>query len=62
MTDLAAYRDLIARKAVAFEPRGLSKIPALHSKMFPHQEACTRFALVDVAAVTAITGEERAMA
>lgn len=45
VTDLATYRDLIAKKAVQFTPRGLSKIPALHPQMFPHQESCTRFAL-----------------
>jgi len=45
MTDLAAYRELIARKAVTFEPKGLKRIPALNSKMFPHQAACTEFAL-----------------
>lgn len=45
MTDLASYRDLIARKAVQFEPVGLSKIPALNSRMFPHQAHSTEFAL-----------------
>lgn len=45
MTDLTAYRDLIARKAISFQPHGLSKIPALNSAMFPHQTACTEFAL-----------------
>lgn len=45
VTDLATYRDLIAKKAVQFTPRGIPKIPALHPQMFPHQEACTRFAL-----------------
>ena len=42
---IEAYRDLIARKAVQFHPHGLSKVPALNSAMFPHQEACTDFAL-----------------
>lgn len=45
MNDLDAYRDLIARKAISFQPKGLKKIPALNSAMFPHQEACTEFAL-----------------
>lgn len=45
MTALASYHDLIAAKRVAFEPRGLSKVPALHSDLFPHQAACTEFAL-----------------
>lgn len=45
MTDLATYRDLIARKAVSFQPVGLKRIPALNSKLFPHQEACVEFAL-----------------
>lgn len=45
MSDLTSYRDLIAKKAVTFEPKGLKRIPALNSKMFPHQAACTEFAL-----------------
>lgn len=45
MTDLDTYRSLIAKKAIQFEPRGLDKIPALHASMFPHQAACTEFAL-----------------
>jgi len=45
VSDLTAYRELIARKAVTFEPKGLKRIPALNSKMFPHQAACTEFAL-----------------
>jgi hypothetical protein len=45
MSDLKAYRQLIAKKAIAFEPQGLKKIPALNSAMFPYQEACTEFAL-----------------
>lgn len=39
------YRALIAKKAIQFEPRGLDKIPALNTSMFPHQVACTEFAL-----------------
>lgn len=45
MTDLSAYRALVASKHVAFEPRGLKRVPALNSSMFPHQEAVTAFAL-----------------
>lgn len=39
------YHNLIARKAVAFEPRGLTKLPALNSRMFDHQRHSTEFAL-----------------
>lgn len=42
---IADYQSLLARKAVSFQPTGLKKIPALHSDMFPHQTACTEFAL-----------------
>ena len=45
MTHLDAYHDLIAKKRVAFEPRGLAKIPALNAAMFPHQHHSTDFAL-----------------
>lgn len=45
MSNLDAYRALIAAKAIQFEPRGLDKVPALHASMFPHQAACTEFAL-----------------
>ena len=45
MTDLAGYHDLIAAKKVAFEPRGLSKVPPLNSALKPHQAAVTDFAL-----------------
>lgn len=45
MNDLAAYRDLIARKAVAFTPRGFDDIPDLHPDLFPHQRAVTEFSL-----------------
>lgn len=41
----ASYQDLLARKRVAFEPRGLAKVPELNSSLFPHQAACTEFAL-----------------
>lgn len=40
-----SYRQLIASKAVCFEPRGFKKIPTLHPQMFPHQVASTEFAL-----------------
>jgi hypothetical protein len=39
------YHDLIARKAVSFEPRGLTKIPKLNTQMFDHQRHSTEFAL-----------------
>lgn len=42
---LAAYRAEIARKRVAFEPRGLKRIPTLNPAMKDHQVACTAFAL-----------------
>jgi hypothetical protein len=42
---LASYHDLIARKRVAFEPRGLATVPALNAAMFPHQAHGTEFAL-----------------
>lgn len=45
MTSLASYQELLARKRVTFEPRGLSKVPPLNAAMFPHQRACTEFAL-----------------
>lgn len=43
--DLAEYHRLIATKRVLFTPRGIDKIPTLHSKMFSHQQASTEFAL-----------------
>jgi hypothetical protein len=42
---LTDYHDLIARKAVSFEARGLSKIPTLNPAMFGHQRHSTEFAL-----------------
>ena len=42
---LAEYHELIARKRVTFEPRGLSNVPSLNSAMFPHQHHSTEFAL-----------------
>lgn len=39
------YEDLIARKKVAFEPRGLSKVPALNPAMFHYQQDVTDFLL-----------------
>lgn len=45
MSTLQSYRDLIARKGVKFEPRGLASVPELHSSMFPHQAHSTDFAL-----------------
>lgn len=40
-----SYHDLIAKKAVAFTPRGFDSIPNLHADLFPHQRAVTEFAL-----------------
>jgi hypothetical protein len=45
MSDLASYQDLLTRKRVAFEPRGLASVPALNSSMFPHQAHTTEFLL-----------------
>jgi hypothetical protein len=45
VTSLASYQELLARKRVAFEPRGLSKVPALNDAMFPHQAHTTEFLL-----------------
>ncbi len=45
MTDLAPYHQLIAQKRVAFEPRGLAKIPELNAAMRDDQRAVTEFAL-----------------
>jgi hypothetical protein len=42
---MIAYHNLIAAKRVAFEPRGLTKVPALNPLMNPHQAHCTDFAL-----------------
>ena len=40
-----AYQKLIADKNVAFSPRGLTTIPKLSDRMFPHQRHSTEFAL-----------------
>ena len=42
---LASYQELLSRKRVAFEPRGLAKVPRLPAGMFPHQRDVTVFAL-----------------
>jgi len=42
---LQDYHGLIAAKRIAFEPRGLSAVPALNPAMNPHQAHCTEFAL-----------------
>ncbi len=42
---LSDYQDLIARKVVSFEPRGLTKLPKLNKSMFDHQRHSTEFAL-----------------
>lgn len=45
MSDLSAYRDLIARKRVAAVPTGFLKPAQLSSSLFDHQRVCTEFAL-----------------
>lgn len=40
-----AYQSLMARKAVAFHPRGFDDWPDLHGGLFPHQRAVTEFSL-----------------
>jgi hypothetical protein len=42
---LAAYHDVLARKAVSFTPRGLDDVPELNPAMFPHQRATAEFLL-----------------
>jgi len=42
---LKPYEELIAAKLVAFEPRGLSKIPPLNPNLKDHQAHCTEFGL-----------------
>ena len=42
---LPAYQELLARKRIAFEARGLAKVPKLPDAMFPHQRDVTDFAL-----------------
>lgn len=41
----ADYLDLIDRKRVSFEPRGMATVPTLNPKLFPHQAHSTEFAL-----------------
>jgi len=45
MSDLAAYRDLIANKRIEFSARGLTKWRDLPSSLFPHQRHGVEFAL-----------------
>lgn len=45
MNDLSAYHNLIARKVIGFEPRGLARWRELPGDMFPHQVHGTEFAL-----------------
>lgn len=45
MIDLSAYHDLVARKHVAFEPRGLTAVPSLNGALKDHQAHCVEFAL-----------------
>lgn len=39
------YYELLKRKKISFEPRGLKTIPTLNVALFPHQLATTEFAL-----------------
>jgi hypothetical protein len=43
VTDLSAYHDLIARKALSFEPRGLARVPVLNDRLSPLQAHCVEF-------------------
>lgn len=45
MTDLAAYHEMIAAKALAFQPRGLTNVPDLHAQLSPLQAHCVDFSL-----------------
>jgi Helicase conserved C-terminal domain len=45
MNDLGKYRDLIARKAIAFQSRGLTKWGNLPPSLFDHQNHGVEFAL-----------------
>ena len=45
MSKLADYRALIARKAIAFQPAGLTDVPVLSPHLKPHQAHCVDFAL-----------------
>lgn len=45
MSKLSAYHDLIARKRVAFEARGLTRWRELPESLFPHQRHGVEFAL-----------------
>jgi hypothetical protein len=42
---MTSYHDLIARKQVSFEARGLAKVPALNPTLFAHQEHTVDFLL-----------------
>jgi hypothetical protein len=39
------YQSLLARKAIVFEPHGLTRIPKLNKNLFPHQQSVVEFAL-----------------
>lgn len=43
--NLSSYHDLIAKKRVSFDARGLAHIPALNPALKPHQAHCVEFAL-----------------
>lgn len=42
---MTPYNDLIARKKVLFEPKGLTKVPPLNTAMFHYQQDVTDFLL-----------------
>lgn len=42
---MTGYIDLIAKKAISFQPSGLAHVPPLNRQMFPHQAHSTEFAL-----------------
>jgi hypothetical protein len=43
--DRTSYADVLARKRVAFEPRGIDRVPALNPALFPHQRDVVAFLL-----------------
>lgn len=45
MTDLSAYRALVARKAAVVPPSGMVNVPTLNSHLFPFQRELTERAL-----------------
>jgi superfamily II DNA or RNA helicase len=41
--DIAGYHELIARKSLAFQPRGMARVPELNGKLSPLQAHCVDF-------------------